>query len=435
VAGRGRSRPAHRNGWAARTRHSGLRHLPLGPRLARVPDSAPASRAIPHAAATAFPDRRARRHDLRRDYVRHRQPIGRTGHEGRVPLLRIGRPARGASNRGGAPVNPDARGRAKDASPVVAATGVGSGDVQSALSPLGLEAEQVHTLFWVLTAFGGAVVLGVLAITILAALAPDRWRKRIARDSLVIGGGIVFPVVALRLLLGYGLILMRPPVAASESDRPRIAVIGERWWWRVVYTGPEGQRIESANELRIPVGRPVEIALTTADVIHSFWVPRLAGKLDMIPGRVNVQTLHATEPGISRGQCAEYCGGAHALMSFYVVAMEEAEFRAWLAAESSPARAPGGELEETGRRLFLDSGCGACHAVRGTPAVGTIGPDLTHVGSRLSLAAAALPNDAAAFGRWIRDNQHIKPDNLMPPFRIFGEPELAALAAYLEGLK
>ena len=122
-------------------------------------------------------------------------------------------------------------------------------------------------------------------------------------------------------------------VAMRDYVLTRITVVGERWWWRVFYTDPEGRKIETANELRIPAGRPVALELTTNDVIHSFWVPRLAGKLDMIPGRVNVLTVEAREPGISRGQCAEYCGGAHALMSFYVVAMPEAEFQAWLAAE------------------------------------------------------------------------------------------------------
>ncbi|HXV31258.1 MAG TPA: c-type cytochrome, partial [Sinorhizobium sp.] len=225
------------------------------------------------------------------------------------------------------------------------------------------------------------------------------------------------------------------PSAARADGRLRIEVTGEMWWWRVTYVDEAGRRIESANEIRLPVGRPVEVELTSADVIHSFWVPRLAGKLDMIPGRTNSLTLHVTKPGISRGQCAEYCGGPHALMSFHVIAMPEDQFAAWLDREAGNARLPAGADEAAGQALFLSSGCVACHSVRGTEARGTIGPDLTHVGARHSLAAAALENDAASFARWIRDGQHVKPENLMPPFEIFSEGELIQLASYLDQLR
>lgn len=308
--------------------------------------------------------------------------------------------------------------------------------LQSSLSPIGLEADRVHTLFWILTGSGAAILAFVVVLAALAGFGARRWRAWMAHDRFVLLGGLVFPIVVLSALLAYGLVLMGAVGAGTqEPGRPSITVVGERWWWRVIYAGPEGQRIESANELRIPAGQPVRIALRTADVIHSFWVPRLAGKLDMIPGRTNVLTLTAIEPGISRGQCAEYCGGAHAFMSFYVVAMEEPQFASWLAGEMEPARAPREPAEIAGRDLFLKAGCGACHTIRGTPATGSIGPDLTHVGSRMTLGAATLANDAAAFARWIRDNQHVKPDNLMPPYRIFGDDELAAVAAYLESLK
>jgi cytochrome c oxidase subunit 2 len=220
--------------------------------------------------------------------------------------------------------------------------------------------------------------------------------------------------------------------AGSGAASVRIAVIGEQWWWRVVYVAPDGRRIESANEIRIPVGQPVALELTTADVIHSLWIPKLAGKLDMIPGRKNVLNVVANEPGISRGQCAEYCGGAHAMMSLYVVAMPENEFETWLAREASPALVA---QSGAGQRLFFAGGCGACHAIRGTRAQGRIGPDLTHLGSRMSLAAATLPNRAEDIARWIRDSQHVKPENRMPPYGIFSADELAALAGYLADLK
>ncbi|HEX6930292.1 MAG TPA: c-type cytochrome, partial [Gammaproteobacteria bacterium] len=171
------------------------------------------------------------------------------------------------------------------------------------------------------------------------------------------------------------------------------------------------------------------------NVIHSFWAPQLAGKLDMIPGRTNVLTVKATEAGVSRGQCAEYCGGAHALMSFYVVALPEAEYRVWLANEAAPAREPVTEEQRHGQRLFLDNGCGACHTVRGTPANGTVGPDLTHVGSRLGIAAGVLPAEPDDFRDWIDHPKVIKPGVHMPAFGMLSDDDLRAIAAWLDGLE
>ncbi|GGE49441.1 cytochrome c oxidase subunit II [Agaricicola taiwanensis] len=305
---------------------------------------------------------------------------------------------------------------------------------QSAFTPKGIEAERIDTLFWVMTIAGGVIFAVVAGLTLAAMLGGPRLRAKIASEKLVIGAGILFPVVSLTALLFWGFMLMRAG-EATEPSAIRVSISGERWWWRVTYEDEAGRTVDTANELHLPVGQPVTLTLTSPDVIHSFWVPQLAGKLDMIPGRENILTLTATQPGISRGQCAEYCGGAHALMSFYVVAQEPDEFRRWLDAEAGAARPPEGAEALEGQRLFAAHGCGACHAVRGTEALGTIGPDLTHVGSRHSLAAAALPNRTEDFARWIRDSDHIKPENLMPPYRIFSEEELAALAAYLEGLR
>jgi cytochrome c oxidase subunit 2 len=314
----------------------------------------------------------------------------------------------------------------------IALSMAGCSGVQSVLSPAGAEAGRIAAFFWVLVGGGGIILAAVIALT---GLALGRRRHRwLQSESLVLWGGLAFPTVVLSGLLVFSLPLMR---AGAVADRQalRIEVVGERWWWRVVYSGTDGRPVELANELVIPVGRSVEIALRSADVIHSFWVPRLAGKLDMIPGRTNSLRLVADQPGISRGQCAEYCGGAHALMSFHVVALEPAAFEAWLARQAAPAMTPSEPQAEAGRALFIASGCGACHTVRGTGAAGRIGPDLTHLGSRHSLAAATLPNDAPSIARWIRDNQHIKPENLMPPFAIFSAAELDQLAAYLAGLK
>ena len=307
--------------------------------------------------------------------------------------------------------------------------------VQSALDPQGPEAERVARLFWALTIGSAAILAGIIALATIAMIGGAPARRRLDNETIIIAGGIVFPVITLTAVLAWSEIVMGANATRGDDNVVRIGVVGERWWWRVIYRDAEGRRIESANELRIPVGRAVEIELTSADVIHSFWVPKLAGKLDMIPGRRNILRLKADTPGVMRGQCAEYCGGPHALMSFHVVAMAEPEFARWLAREAAGAETPGDPVTQQGHLLFMTSGCGGCHAVRGTTAVGTIGPDLTHVGGRMSLAAATLPNDEAAFARWIRDGQHIKPENLMPPFGIFNESELAALSRYMTSLK
>jgi cytochrome c oxidase subunit 2 len=320
--------------------------------------------------------------------------------------------------------------------PVVFLALQGCAGVQSAFDPSGAEAERINALSWLLILSSAAVLVAVCLITVGALFGSERWRARISGERLVIGGGLVFPILVLSILLSYGFYLMGPGSPAGRADgRLRIEVVGERWWWRVTYVDENGRRTESANEIRLPVGRPVEVALTSADVIHSFWVPRLAGKLDMIPGRTNSLTLQATKAGTSRGQCAEYCGGAHAFMSFYVIAMPEDQFAAWFEREAGDAEVPTGADETAGRSLFLSSGCVACHSVRGTEARGAIGPDLTHVGSRHSLAAATLENDVEAFIRWIRDSEHVKPENLMPPYGIFTQAELAQLSSYLDQLR
>jgi cytochrome c oxidase subunit 2 len=306
--------------------------------------------------------------------------------------------------------------------------------MQSVLEPQGPEAERIATLFWILIAASSTIVVTVVLLT-AAALTGGNWRRWLARETTVVIGGIVLPVAALSTLIAFGFLLTRANAIAPGEEKLRISVIGEQWWWRIGYVTADGQRVQTANELRMPTHVPVAIELTTADVIHSFWVPKLAGKLDMIPGRRTLLHLEASEPGVSRGQCAEYCGGAHAFMSFHVVAMEEEAFKKWLSHQNAPAIPPANPLQSRGQELFLAAGCGGCHTIRGTSAKGVIGPDLTHVGTRMSLAAATLPNDATAFAHWMENNQQIKPENRMPPFRLFTAAELAALAGYLASLK
>jgi cytochrome c oxidase subunit II len=306
--------------------------------------------------------------------------------------------------------------------------------IQSALNPQSAHAEAVATFGWVL--FGGAAIvcLIVFAFAAYALWGPRERRAVLASNRFVVWGGIVFPGVVLVTLFVYSLTLARAIVADREPAALRIEIVAHQWWWRVHYLD-SGGRIEfaTANEVRIPAGRPVELVLKTEDVIHSFLVPNLAGKLDMIPGHVNHLRVTAAREGTFRGQCAEYCGGPHALMAFYVVAHTEVEFERWLDAQRSPATDPSNDESARGRTLFLER-CSVCHAVRGTPAKGTLGPDLTHVGGRRHLAAGILPNTRANIAEWIRASQRIKPGNLMPSMNVFSDSDLQAVAAYMASL-
>ena len=302
--------------------------------------------------------------------------------------------------------------------------------VLSAFAPAGPEAATLLGLFW-LMAIGATVVwVAVLAIAWLAARR-DRQPLRHAR-WLILAGGVIAPTLVLTALLGHGLWLMPRVRAAVPVDALRVSVSGEQWWWRVHYAAAG---VETANEIRIPVGKPVALTLTSPDVIHSFWVPALAGKMDMIPGRSNILVLQADKAGTYRGACAEYCGASHAQMRFLVVAMPPRAFDAWLQAQAGPASAPASPLALQGRAAFLRNGCGGCHTVRGTAANGRVGPDLTHVGTRLELAAGALPNDAQSLRHWIERPHASKPDALMPRFDMLPSTEVGAIAGWLEGLQ
>ncbi|HYD80297.1 MAG TPA: cytochrome c oxidase subunit II [Paucimonas sp.] len=304
------------------------------------------------------------------------------------------------------------------------------------MHPRGSDADRIADLGIVMFIGGGAIFLTVIAFALLALFGPERVRRMLRQHAFIVGGGIVFPVAALSVLLVYALLTSAALMRAGNPPALRIDVTGEMWWWRVVYVDDAGRRImETANEIRIAAGRPVEMRLTTADVIHSFWVPNLAGKTDMIPGHVNRQRLVAHAPGVFRGECAEYCGAQHAKMAFEVVALEPAAFDAWLASQARPAPSPVDALALRGRQAFFTHDCGKCHTIRGTEATGTAGPDLTHVGSRLSLAAGILPNSIGAFGGWIAASQHIKPGNEMPSFDRLSAEDLRALAAYMESLQ
>lgn len=209
-----------------------------------------------------------------------------------------------------------------------------------------------------------------------------------------------------------------------------------QWWWRVRYPGDEtNEAAELANEIRLPVGEPVQFLLQSEDVIHAFWIPSLGGKIDMIPGRTTRLTLTPTRTGTFRGACAEYCGESHAQMNFDVIVMERPEFNAWLEHQRQSVSEPNEPLARNGRDLFLSRGCGACQTVRGTNASGRTGPDLTHVGSRTSIAASVLSNEINDFHSWLTNSDTLKPGVLMPSFHMLPEDERGALAAWLESLQ
>lgn len=305
---------------------------------------------------------------------------------------------------------------------------------QSTLQPAGVGAERIATLFWWM--FAGALVIWVVVMCIAVyamRIKPVPHSPRQAR-WLIVGGGAVFPTVILFALLTWGLLLL-PPLRDFREPGLRIAVSGEQWWWRVHYVLESGESVELANEIRLSVGERVEFTLTSPDVIHSFWIPSLGGKVDMIPGRTTTLVLEPSKTGVYRGVCAEYCGSSHALMNFQAVVMQPQDFARWLQQQAKPAAPPDNPMAKRGQQAFLSNGCGACHSIRGTGAKGVIGPDLTHVGSRMGIGADVLRNDADAFAHWIRHTDQLKPDVKMPSFGMLPPEELAELAAYLEGLK
>jgi cytochrome c oxidase subunit 2 len=243
-------------------------------------------------------------------------------------------------------------------------------------------------------------------------------------------------VVLLTILLGWSTWRSARLVPQGSGGALAISVTGKMWWWEVHYRDPaSGREIATANEIRIPVGRTVYLGLNAADVIHSLWVPALAGKRDMIPGRVTGLALRADKPGIYRGQCAEYCGTQHANMALHVVALAPAEFDAWLAHQARPASVPAAELPARGRAVFLEQRCQACHTIRGVAESSRLGPDLTHVGSRLQIGAGLLRNHRGALAGWIADPQALKPGVFMPAASGLDGESLRALAAYLEHLQ
>ncbi len=304
--------------------------------------------------------------------------------------------------------------------------------LQSALEPSGFAAALLAQLWWIMA--GGALAIALLVLAVLVQGLRARTAPRVGRRTFLWAGGLALPLLVLMALSVYS-----TQVGGRLASRPAradlsITVEGNMWWWRVRYETARGS-FETANEVHLPVSQPVRLTLRTADVIHSFWVPRLHGKLDMIPGQDNRLVLEAAEPGVYRGQCAEFCGLQHALMAFFVIAHPPDEFEAWLDRRLVPPPPPATPFLARGQALFLESGCGDCHSVKGTPAQGRIGPDLSDVGGRHSIGAGILPATVGSIAGWIADAQHIKPGNKMPSFEQFQGEDLRALAAWLESLE
>jgi cytochrome c oxidase subunit II len=251
-----------------------------------------------------------------------------------------------------------------------------------------------------------------------------------------IRGGIVLSLLVIAIVFGYSIYTLAAVENPSTPPAVKINVIGRRWWWEVDY--PD-QGVITANEIHIPVGKPVQIQLESGDVIHSFWVPELHGKMDLIPNRINSLTLQADQAGVFRGECAEFCGLQHAHMGFMVVAQSSADFNAWISAQQKDAAAPTDAAAQQGQQVFISAKCVFCHTVRGLNDKTIdrsgidLGPDLTHLASRLTIAGASLTENKGNLAGWIIDTQHVKPGNLMPNSSVNSE-DLQTLLDYLESL-
>ncbi|HWL65825.1 MAG TPA: cytochrome c oxidase subunit II, partial [Actinomycetota bacterium] len=276
------------------------------------------------------------------------------------------------------------------------------------------------------------VVAGMLVAAVVRAKRdPDRSldRREIGwGEPFIAVAGVFLPFVILAGVYVFSLQEMNELANRGKGAATNIEVIAHNWWWEVRY---ENSAV-SANEIHIPTGRPIRLELTSADVIHSFWVPELQVKTDHIPGRTNHMWLQADEPGRYRGQCAEYCGLQHANMIFYVIAHEPQEFERWLAHEVEPAGLPEEAEAQAGAAIFMESSCAGCHAVRGTQAAANLGPDLTHFSTRTTIAGV-LPNARSNLHLFVRDPHGIKPGVAMPPTELDAD-ELDAVLDYLEAL-
>jgi cytochrome c oxidase subunit 2 len=304
----------------------------------------------------------------------------------------------------------------------------------SALDPAGPQAGHIAGVWWL---FFGVCTVIYLAVLVALALAVTRKDGAVdlRRRTRLVGAALALTVVTLLALLARSVMAGKALTAMSGTATVDVKVIGRQWWWEMQYQAqPPSQMVTTANELHIPVGQPVLLELESRDVIHSFWVPPLHGKRDLIPGHPSTTYIRADRPGLYRGQCAEFCGAQHAHMGLVVIAESPAEFQAWLARSRQLAPEPASEGARRGREVFLRGPCVMCHAVSGTIAGASAGPDLSHLASRHTLAAGTLPNGRDALTSWIRDAQAWKPGVHMPTLAL-PPRDLQDLVTYLETLQ
>ena len=317
---------------------------------------------------------------------------------------------------------------------------------QNVLDPAGPPNRSVNHLFWAMLFVASIIWVAVVVAALWAVIS----RHRRTREDLepivivpnelhrrhvgIVTGLVGGTVVILLLFLIYDFTVGRA-LAERPSRTLTIELIGHQWWWEVHYIDPDPSKLlVDANELHIPAGEPVQVKLSSRDVIHSFWVPNIIGKRDLIPGYTSSLFLDADKPGVYRAQCAEFCGLEHAKMALPVIVHSRADFANWLAEARSPAAEPSDSSAAQGKKVFLAGACSSCHAITGVEAYGTIGPNLTHIGSRKTLAAGTLPNTRGNLGGWIVDPQAIKPGARMPSNQLAAK-DLRNLIDYLETLK
>ena len=310
--------------------------------------------------------------------------------------------------------------------------------IQSALHPAGPQAARLEWLWW-LTFWVSAAVFVAVVIALILAVRRGRSAspERPSETNIVMGVSMATAatIVILFALLLISAITGRSLAALNDPSPLTIQLTGYQWWWAVEYEHEEpALRATTANELHLPIGRAAIIKLRSTDVNHSFWVPNLHGKVDLIPGRLNTISLRADRAGVYRGQCAEFCGLQHAQMALVVVAEPADQFERWLSAQRTAATAPSAEAAARGAAIVEHGPCALCHTVRGTSAGGRTAPDLTHFASRSTIGAGAAPNTPGYLAGWLADPQHLKPGNKMPATGL-SSADLQAVLAYLETLR
>jgi cytochrome c oxidase subunit 2 len=312
------------------------------------------------------------------------------------------------------------------------------------MAPAGPAAQRIASLGWfVLITFSVVTVVMWILVFWLAARRKGDLVSHLPFDApedrrWIVIGGFTIPVLILATIF---IVMLRTMSAFPMGDGEmnptgaNVRVTGHQWWWEVEYLqGGVHEHVTAANEIHIPTGTPIDIELRAHDVIHSFWVPRLHGKVDLIPNMVNRIRLQADQPGTYRGECAEYCGPQHAHMILYVVAHQPADYQSWLRHAREPAAVPTDAFAARGEQVFMANQCALCHTIHGTGAYGRVGPDLTHVGARLGIAANTLTNDPASLEAWVTHAQSLKPNAQMPTITAFAGEDLRALVTYLRSL-